>query len=165
MLFFLIGCSIYYCKHCSCLNCRKAFARTWFSCVSPSAISIRQSNGNSRRWNTWKSGCASAGYTRCPGRTSVYWCASSLHSIAVPQDFCSPLEWSRWPRIRWCGTGEFLEQGQCFFVGRSCTIPTVVFYYFSLSLLPVFRFVLWGWGLRTERVFITLSQLCTAVLF
>ena len=35
----------------------------------------------------------------------------------------------------------------------------------SLSLLSVYRFVLWGWGLRTDRVYITLSQPCTADLF
>ena len=27
---------------------------------------------------------------------------------------------------------------------------TIVFYYFSLSFFPVYRLVLWGWGLRTE---------------
>ena len=64
-----------------------------------------------------------------------------------------------------CGTGGFREQGQCFFIGLSCSILTVVFYYFSLSLLPVYRLVLWGWGLRTDRVYITLCQSCTADLF
>ena len=34
--------------------------------------------------------CASAGYTRCSGRISVYLCAASLHNLAVPQDFYSP---------------------------------------------------------------------------
>ena len=43
-------------------------------------------------------------------------------------------------------------QGQCFFIGLSCSIPTIVFYPFSLSLLSVYRLVLWGWGLRTARV-------------
>ena len=45
--------------------------------------------------------------------------------------------------------------------------PTVVFYYFSLSLLSVYRLVLWDWGLSTDKVFglITLSQPCTADLF
>ena len=38
-------------------------------------------------------------------------------------------------------------------------------YSFSLSLLSVYRLVLWGWGLRTDRVYITLSQPCTADLF
>ena len=35
--------------------------------------------------------------------------------------------------------------------------PTIVFYYISLSLLSVYRLVLWDWGLSTDRVFITLS--------
>ena len=67
--------------------------------------------------------------------------------------------------IRWCGTGGFPEHGQCFFIGLSCSIPTIVFYSFSLSLISVCRLVLWGWGLRTDRVYITLSQPCTADLF
>ena len=36
---------------------------------------------------------------------------------------------------------------------------------FFLYLLSVYRLVLWGWGLRTDRVYITLSQPCTAYLF
>ena len=55
-----------------------------------------------------------------------------------------PLEWSCWPRILWSGTGGFQEQGQCFFIGLRCSIPTLVFYYFSLSLLSVYRLVLWA---------------------
>ena len=61
-----------------------------------------------------------------------------------------------------CG---FQEQGRCFFIGLSCSIPTIVFYYFSLYLLHVYRLVLWGSGLRTDRVYITLSHPCTADLF
>ena len=36
---------------------------------------------------------------------------------------------------------------------------------FSLFLLSVYRLVFWGWGLRTDRVYTTLSQPCTADLF
>ena len=32
--------------------------------------------------------------------------------------------------------------GPMLFIGQSCSIPTIVFYYFSLSLLPVYRLVL-----------------------
>ena len=56
-------------------------------------------------------------------------------------------------------------RGQCFFICLSCSIPTIVFYCFSLSLISVYRLVLWGWGLRTDIVYITLSQPCTADLF
>ena len=56
--------------------------------------------------------------------------------------------------IRWCGTGWFQEQGQCFFYWPlSCSIPTILFYHFPLYLLSVYRLVLWGWGLRTDRVY------------
>ena len=40
-----------------------------------------------------------------------------------------------------------------------------VFYYYFLSLLSIYRLVLWGWGLRTDRVYTTLSQPCTVELF
>ena len=52
-------------------------------------------------------------------------------------------------------------QGQCL----KCSIPTLVFYSFSFSLLSVYRLVLWGWSLRTDSLYITLSQPCTADLF
>ena len=55
--------------------------------------------------------------------------------------------------------------GPMLLIGPSCKIPTVVFYSFSLSLLSTYRLVLWGWGLRTDRVYITLSQPCTADIF
>ena len=59
-------------------------------------------------------------------------------------------------------TGGFQEHGQCFHIGLSCSILTIVFYYFSFSLISVYRLVLCGWGHRTDRVYITLSQPCTA---
>ena len=40
-----------------------------------------------------------------------------------------------------------------------CLLP------FSLSLLSVYRLGLWGWGLRTDRVLIALSQQCIANFF
>ena len=55
------------------------------------------------------------------------------------------------------GTGGFQEPGQCFFIGLSCSIPTIVFYSFSLSLLSFYMLVLWGWGLRTDRVSFSLA--------
>ena len=106
-----------------------------------------------------------AGYTRCSGRTSVHLCTRSLQNLAVQQDFYFPLgvllERSCCPRIRWCGTGGFQEQGQCFFIDLSCSIPTILFYSFSLSLLSVYRLVLWGRGLRTDlaHIMVSLSNL------
>ena len=57
------------------------------------------------------------------------------------------------------------EQGQCLFIGLSYSVHTIVFYSLSPSLLSVYRLVLWGWGLRTDRMYITLCQPCTADLF
>ena len=63
--------------------------------------------------------------------------ASSLQNIAVSQDLYSslsvPMERSRWPSIRWCGTGGFQEQGKFFFWGLSCSMPfcLLLFYLFS----------------------------------
>ena len=35
--------------------------------------------------------------------------------------------------------------GPRFFIGLSCSVPTIVFYSFSLSPVSVYRLVLWGW--------------------
>ena len=87
---------------------------------------------------------ASAGYRRCSGCTSVHLCTASLQNLAVQQDFYSlfgvPLERSSCLRFRWCGTGGFKEQGQCFFIGLSCSIPTIVF-----TLFPFLFFLSIGW--------------------
>ena len=53
-------------------------------------------------------------------------------STGTPRSCC--------PRIRWCGAGGFQEQGQCFFISLSCSIPTVVFYSF-----PFLFFLSIGW--------------------
>ena len=63
------------------------------------------------------------------------------------------------------GLAGFKSRANAFFIGLSCSIPTIVFYYFSFSVFPVYRLVLWGWGLWTDRVYITLSQPGTADLF
>ena len=113
--------------------------------------------------------CVCVGYTWCSGRTLVHFCTASLQNLAVHQCFYSLLvvllERPCYPLIRRCGTGGFREQGHCFFIGLSCSIPTIVFYLISISLLSVYRLVLCGWGLRTDRVYVTLSQPCTADLF
>ena len=54
--------------------------------------------------------------------------------------------------------------GQYFFIGLCCSIPTQVFYYFSIPL-SVNRLVLWCKGLRTDRMYITLPHPCTADRF
>ena len=72
---------------------------------------------------------------------SVYLCAAWLQNLAVPHVFYSPLsvplERSCLLSVRWCESGGFQEQGQCFFIGLSCSIHTLVFYYVFISLLSV----------------------------
>ena len=70
------------------------------------------------------------------------------------------VERSKWPRVRWCGTGGFQEQGKCLFIGLAARSLL-----FSLSLLWFCGFVLWSWGLRTDRVLIALSKPCIANFF
>ena len=50
------------------------------------------------------------------------------------------------------------------FYWPSCSL-TFCLLLFSLSLLSFYGLVLWGWGLRTDRVLITLSRPCIADLF
>ena len=50
------------------------------------------------------------------------------------------------------------------FYWPSCSL-TFCLLLFSLSLLSFCRLMLWGWGLRTDRVLITLFQPCIANLF
>ena len=50
------------------------------------------------------------------------------------------------------GLAGFKSRANVFFIGLSCSIPTIVSYYFSLSLLSVYVYwlVLWGWSLWTD---------------
>ena len=50
------------------------------------------------------------------------------------------------------------------FYWPSCSL-TICLLLFSLSLLSFCGFVLWGWGLRTDRVLIALSWPCIANIF
>ena len=50
------------------------------------------------------------------------------------------------------------------FLLASCSL-TFCLLLFSLSLLSFYGLALWGWGLRTDRVLIALSQPCIADLF
>ena len=113
------------------------------------------------RFSTWTV-CASARYLRCSGRTLVHLCAASLQNLAVMQDFYSRLS------VPLNRTGGFQEQD--WWVSRAgpmlsywskllYPVPTIVFYYFPFTLLSVYRSVFWGWGLRTDGVYVTLSAL------
>ena len=104
-------------------------------------------------------------------------CQRGLHAVIWPR--CRTLQYSRtfisfsvslWnglanPVFRWCETGGLQEQGQCFSIGLSCSIPTIILYSLSLSLFSVYRLVLWGFGLRTDRVYIISPSLALPTFF
>ena len=52
---------------------------------------------------------------------------------------CISVERSWWPCIRWWGTGRFQEQGQCFSIGQSCSLP------YCLLLFSISLFLSMGW--------------------
>ena len=57
-----------------------------------------------------------------------------------------------------------LRAGPMPFCWPSCSL-TFRLLLFSLSLLSFYGLVLWGWGLRSDRVLIALSQPCITNLF
>ena len=96
--------------------------------------------------------------TRC--RTSLY--CRTFFSLSVSQ----ALERSCWTRpysMVW--DWRVSRAGPMLFYWLKLLYPYYSILLFFLSLLSVFRLVLWGWGLRTDRVYITLSQPCTANIF
>ena len=62
-------------------------------------------------------------YTYAPPRcrTLQYSRPFILFSVPLWNDLAVPVY------IRWCGAVKFQEQGQCFFIGLSCSIPTIAF--------------------------------------
>ena len=99
-------------------------------------------------------------YTYAPlqCRTSQYSRTFIPTSVSLWNDLANPV-------IHGMGPAGFKSNSYAFLFGLSCSIRTIVFYSSSLSLLSFYRLVLWGWGFRTDRVYITLSRPCTADLF
>ena len=95
--------------------------------------------------------------------------SASLQNLAVPQNFCAPtmLIWNDLgdPVLDGVELTGFKSRANAFFIGLSCSISTIVFYYFFLSRISVYRLLLTGWGLWTDSLHITLSQPCAANLF
>ena len=108
------------------------------------------------------------GYMWCPGRTSVTYVLPRCQTLQYSKTFVN-LSVSLWNDLAEpvfdCVGLQASRAGPMLFISPSCSIPTIVFYYFSHSLLPVYRLVLWGWGLWTDTVYITLSRPCTAGIF
>ena len=119
-------------------------------------------------WRSTCAFCASPGYTRHFDRTSVYLCADArcitsqyrmtfiFLSVSLFNDLVDPVF------MVWIGG--FQEQVQCLFVGL-VALSFFCLQLFSLSLLFLCTLVVWGWGLRTDRMSISLSRPCIANLF
>ena len=98
------------------------------------------------------------GYARCSGRTSVHLCTASI--AAEPHSTAGLLFPSR------CPSGTILltaysmvwdwrvsRAGPVLFYWPKMLYPFYNFLLFFPSLLSVYRFSLWGLGLRTDRVY------------
>ena len=92
------------------------------------------------------------GYTRCFGHivTLMRFLAAEPRSrrtyIPLTVSLSNDLDDS----IRWSGTGGFKEQGQCRFIGLSCSLPLCLL--FSSSVLSFYEFVLWVSDVRLCNV-------------
>ena len=100
-------------------------------------------------WSTWAV-CASAGYTRCSGRTSVYLFDSSLQNLVVL------LSVSLWndladPVFDGVGPACFNSRANDILLALAA-LSLFVFYYAYISLLSVYRLVLRDWGVWTDKV-------------
>ena len=131
--------------------------------------------------------CIRSGVTRCFLLMMRYldrMCQSGLHAVPWPHigilmrhlaaEPCSTaglLFLSQCPSAIWNDLGDpvFDGVGLVGFNSRANAfyLPKLLYPYYSVlllffSFLSVYRLILWGWGLRTDRVYITLSQPCTS---
>ena len=126
--------------------------------------------------------CRRSGITRCTLFVVLFLCRCGLHAAlhigslmrhlaTEPRSIARLL----FPCQYLCGTilvtpcsmvwdWQVSREGPMPFYWPSCSL-TFCLLLFSLSLLSFCGLVLWGWGLRTDRVLIALSQPCIANLF
>ena len=97
----------------------------------------------------------------------IYWPLLGCHFATLPQ---IPVNFSHADYRRWEWNNKHLQSNR---VSRTGPMPfcwpccSLLFclQLFSLSLLFLYRLVVWGWGLRTDRYSISLSRPCIANLF
>ena len=125
-------------------------------------------SGVTRLWCSSCAVCPGAGFTRrCNAhrytyepprcRTSQYSRTIILFSVSLWNDLSDPV-------FDGVGLAGFSGAGPMPLYWPSCSLPFCLLL-FSHSLLSFYGLVLWGWGLRTDRVLITLSQPCITNLF
>ena len=98
-------------------------------------------------------------YTYAPPRCRTSQYRRTFIPLSVPlwNDFANPV-------FDGVGLAGFKTRVNVFYWSKMfCPFYNLLLFF--PSLLSVYRLVLWGWGLRTDRVYITLSQPCTADLF
>ena len=97
-------------------------------------------------------------YSPPPFRTSQYRPTFMPLSVSLWKVY-------KWRRVRWCGTGGFQEKSSAnFYYWSRCSL-TFCLLLFSPFLRSFYKLVLYGWGLLTDRVLISLSQPCITKLF
>ena len=98
-------------------------------------------------------------YTYAPPRcrTSQYRTTFISLSVSLWNDLVDPV-------FDGVGLAGFKSRSNAFLFFPSCSLLFCL-QLFSLSLLFLYRLVVWGWFLRTDRVSISLSRPCIANLF
>ena len=88
-----------------------------------------------------------------------------MQNLAVPQNYYSRLSvlWNDLadPIFDGVGLAGFKSRANDFLLASAALSLLLSSPLFSASLFSVYRLVLWGWGLLTDSVYITLSQPCT----
>ena len=100
------------------------------------------------------------------GLDAVLWLHRGMLMRFLPAEPCSitrslsaPVERSCWSCIRWCGTGGFQDQVQCFFIVLSCSIPFCLLLFFSFSSFCLYDSIVGLWSLYWWGVDRSLSAL------
>ena len=146
----------------ACLTVIFSIVDLWQCCVCCTR------SGVTRRPILWRSTCAlfaSPGYTRCFDRTSVYFCSSPLKNLAVLLFLSQSLSGMIWlTAYLMVWDWRVSRAGPMPFYWPSCSLLFCLRLFF-LSFLFLYMLVVWGWGLRTDRVSISLSRPCISNLF
>ena len=109
-------------------------------------------------WRSTCALCASSSNTRCLPSAEP----RSTTGLLFPSQYLSGTIWLTPYSMVW--DWRVSRAGPMSFCWPGCSLRFCL-QLFSLSLLFLYRLVVWGWGLRTDRVSISLSRPCIANLF
>ena len=112
--------------------------------------------------------CTSAGFSRCSGRTLVHLCPPRCRTSLYRRTF-TPLSDTLWTILLtpYSMVWDWLvsREGPMLSYWPKLLYPYNSLLLFSNFLFSVYMLALWGWGLRTDRVYTTLFRPCTDDLF